>query len=190
MLPFYQLQLNFATEQHFPISYNLKIALSPLIRMSALPMMSDELSFENCFAAISWLLDSDPNGFKHLPRSISAQLFIIHSGNFDVNIDAIQQRTRDLFLIFGHHRRHTSTRLERVTIESAQARIHTIRHIFYVKQTVERLFWRLFLAIELSTLFSALFFPSSTYTNSLNHLPQCHCQLNIRDTARNHERTR
>jgi len=41
---------------------------------------------------------------------ITAQLFIIHTRHFDMNVNPIKQRTRDSFLISGHHRRSTSAR--------------------------------------------------------------------------------
>jgi non-specific serine/threonine protein kinase len=49
--------------------------------------------------------------FDGIPQAISTQLFIVHAWHFDVNINAVEQWTRNPFLIFGHHRWCTGARL-------------------------------------------------------------------------------
>jgi hypothetical protein len=66
------------------------------------------------------------------PRSI----FIIPSWDFDVDIDPIEQGTRDSFLIFCHHRLRTSTGLLCIAIESTRGRVSIIGHIFHLRLRV------------------------------------------------------
>jgi len=61
------------------------------------------------------------NSLTRLPYPVTAQLFIIHSRHFDMNINSIQQWTRDSFLIFCHKRRGAGTGFLRVAIIAARA---------------------------------------------------------------------
>jgi hypothetical protein len=52
---------------------------------------------------------SRTEGFTGFTDMICARLFIINSWNFDVNVNTIQQRTRNALLIFGNDSRRTPT---------------------------------------------------------------------------------
>src|SRR5215212_2027000 len=87
-------------------------------------MMSVDPLVENRLFWTSRAADTCTNGFRCLPYSISAQLFIIHSWHFNVNVNAIQQWTRNSFLIFGDQSRCTCTRLLCISIETAWTGVH------------------------------------------------------------------
>jgi hypothetical protein len=57
---------------------------------------------------------------------VAAELFVIHSGNFNVNVDPIQHGTGDAFLVFGHNYRRARAGLERIAVISARAGVYTI----------------------------------------------------------------
>jgi hypothetical protein len=65
-----------------------------------------------------------------LPHSVAAQLFIIHPRDFDVDIDAVQQRTRNPPLIFGDQGMSAGAGLLGVPVEPTGAGVYTIEHIF------------------------------------------------------------
>src|SRR5215207_351565 len=69
-------------------------------------------------------LDSGPDGFGGLSHSISTQLFVINSGDFDMDIDTIKQRTGDPFLILRDKRMSAAARLLGVPIITTRAGIH------------------------------------------------------------------
>lgn len=67
--------------------------------------------------------------FGGLPYPISTQFFIIYARNFDVNVDTIQQRTRNPLLIFGNDSRCTPTGFLWVRKPTARAEIHGCDHL-------------------------------------------------------------
>ena len=69
-------------------------------------------------------LHSDTEESRRFADSMSAQFFITHPGNFDVNVDVVQQRTRDPLLIFGYDRSRASASLLAIPIISAWTGIH------------------------------------------------------------------
>ena len=95
-------------------------------------------------------LNSGSIRYRRFPHSISAQLFIIHTWDFDMNVDAVQQWTRDPLLIFCHHcrrtgagplvfgngSRHTPTGFLWITKMSAWSGTH---HVDYLKFTTDHL---------------------------------------------------
>ncbi len=69
------------------------------------------IGFDDILDARS-LSPSLTNRFACFADSIAAELFIIHSCHFDLNVDSIKYRTRNAFLIFGHDNRRASAGLE------------------------------------------------------------------------------
>jgi len=63
------------------------------------------------------------NRLADFPHSVTAQLFIIHARDFDVNINAVKKWTGDTFLIFGNDSRSTRTGFLCITPMSTWARI-------------------------------------------------------------------
>lgn len=43
------------------------------------------------------------NGCACFSDSVAAEFFVIDSGNFDVDVNAVEQGTGDVFLVFGHY---------------------------------------------------------------------------------------
>jgi hypothetical protein len=66
------------------------------------------------------------NRFAGFTQVISDQFLIIYAWHFDVNIDAIQHGTRDLFSVFSHCCKRHMYKLLRIAIKTAQTGIHTI----------------------------------------------------------------
>jgi len=52
------------------------------------------------------------NHFTRFTELIPAQLFVIHPWNLDMNVNTVEQGTRDSLLIFGDHDRGASAGLE------------------------------------------------------------------------------
>jgi len=73
---------------------------------------------------ISRGLDSCVNRFARFTQTISAQLFIIHSRNLNVDVDTIKHGTGDPLLVFGNYSRCIRAGLLRIPVESARAGIH------------------------------------------------------------------
>ena len=73
---------------------------------------------------ISSRLHTSANRLAGFAEAISAEFFVIYSGDFDVNIDAVKDGTGDALLVFGHHSRRTGTGLLTVPKVSARAGIH------------------------------------------------------------------
>ena len=67
--------------------------------------------FVNCVLNIPCGLDTFANRLTGLIQSISAEFFIVHTRNFDVNIDEVKDGTGDALLVFGHDGRGTGTGL-------------------------------------------------------------------------------
>jgi hypothetical protein len=79
---------------------------------------------ESCLLNISRSLDACTDTFGRFAHPVSTQLFIIHSGDFDVNVNAIKRGTRDPLLVFRDKGRRTAARLLGVPIVTTWAGIH------------------------------------------------------------------
>lgn len=62
--------------------------------------------------------------FAGLPHLITAQLLVIYTRDFDADVDAIQQRTKDPFPVFGNNSWRTPTDLLWVIEPSTRTGIH------------------------------------------------------------------
>jgi hypothetical protein len=51
-------------------------------------------------------LNSLANELECFSKSIVAQFFIIYAGNFDVDVNSVEQGPRDVLLIFGNDSRY------------------------------------------------------------------------------------
>jgi hypothetical protein len=54
-------------------------------------------------------LDPSMNSFARLIHSVSAQLFVIYSGHFNIDVNSVQDGTGNQLLIFGNDSRRTGT---------------------------------------------------------------------------------
>jgi len=71
-------------------------------------------------------LDAPSNRLAGLAEAVAAQLVVVHARHFDVDVDAVEQWSRDALLVFRDHRRRTGAGLLAVAIVAAWTGIHTI----------------------------------------------------------------
>ena len=76
--------------------------------------------------------DALANRLALLPRSVDAQLFVVHSLYFDMNVNPIQHGIGDSFLIFRNGSGSTPTGLLWV-IEPAVSGIYAVRYVFLAR---------------------------------------------------------
>ena len=88
-------------------------------------------------------LDSCTNSLGGFSQSITAQLFIIHTRHFDMNIDPIQHGTGNALLVFGNDNRRTPTGFLWIKINSAGAGMYTIRRVSLAQWGIKYSFWKL-----------------------------------------------
>jgi hypothetical protein len=65
---------------------------------------------------------------------ISAEFFVIDSGDFDVDIDAVKQWTGDSLLVFGDDGWCAGTGFLRISMIATWAGVYTIERVFCVRQ--------------------------------------------------------
>jgi len=64
------------------------------------------------------------NGCACFANSVAAEFFVIYSWNFDVDVEAVEQGTGDVLLIFGDHCGRTGARLNGIPEIPARTGIH------------------------------------------------------------------
>ena len=64
------------------------------------------------------------DGFGIFDVAFVGQLFVIDAGNFDVNVDTVQERATDLLLVAGNGHGGTTAFFDGVAIKAAGAGIH------------------------------------------------------------------
>lgn len=75
-------------------------------------------------------LDTSTDAFRGFPQPVSAELFVIHAWDFDVDVDPVEQGTGDSFLVFRDHGLRTRTRLLGIPIKAAGTWVYTIGQLF------------------------------------------------------------
>jgi hypothetical protein len=76
------------------------------------------------------------NGGRGFTYPVIAELFVIHPGNVDVDINSIKQGTRDSLLIFRDNSGRTWTGLDGIPTITTGAGIHTLGHMIRVLSKV------------------------------------------------------
>lgn len=85
------------------------------------------------------------NSMCHKPESsleitsmirFATQFFIIHVWDFNVDIDSIEQRTRDSLLVFGHSCFCTGARFLSRIVESTRAGMYTNGPVFVLSRNI------------------------------------------------------
>ena len=88
--------------------------------------------FENRFRCLARSLHTLANGGRGFTYPVIAELFVIHPGDVDVDINSIEQGTRDSLLIFRDDSGRTWIGLDRIPTITTGAGIHTLGHMIRV----------------------------------------------------------
>ena len=72
------------------------------------------------------------NGLAGFTEAISTEFFVIHTRDFDVDVDAVEQGAGDAFLVFGDDSRGAGAGFLRVSIESTWTGVYTSAHSFLI----------------------------------------------------------
>ena len=93
-------------------------------RRAHICIAADISSLEAPPLALAGRFHPETNGFRRFPKSLVAQLLILYPGDFDVDVDAVQQRAGDTLLVLGDRAGGAGTLLDRIPIIAAGAGVH------------------------------------------------------------------
>lgn len=120
---------------HQALPLRLKLAVLPDLRHAHISVRNDirgSVLRESGTLNDPDSLDTFADRFAGFADPVAAEFFVIHPGNFNMDVDPVQKQTRDEFLVFRHHHRDAGARLLRVAVPPTEAEVYTIELIFCV----------------------------------------------------------
>ena len=81
------------------------------------------------YSTPGWRKASQTPGFA---QAALVELFVVHSRNFDMDVDAVQERAGDPFLVLSDHTRRAGAGFGWGSVVSTWAGLHTIETFLYI----------------------------------------------------------